>query len=174
MINQNKSLATFGNKIIIIGEAGRGKTTLAKKLSKKFDIPMLSTDDFYWEIKYTVPRNRNLAYKMLHDAYQDDKWIIEGTTQWLIEPVLEHADIILYLHFKSVIHQWFFLFKRHLSDPDESIGSSLFMIRHVFYKRYKLGYKKNSITHRDLLKPYMDKVIELTSYKDIDRYVASL
>jgi len=34
-------------KIIIIGDAGRGKSTLASKLSKKLNISYYSTDDFF-------------------------------------------------------------------------------------------------------------------------------
>ena len=41
------------NKIIIIGDAGRGKTTLASNLSKKLGIKHYSTDDFFYEIKFT-------------------------------------------------------------------------------------------------------------------------
>ena len=46
------------NKILIVGDAGRGKSTLALNISKKLGIPHYSTDDFYYEVKFTKVRNR--------------------------------------------------------------------------------------------------------------------
>jgi len=40
-------------KIIIIGDAGRGKSTLASKLSKKLNTPHYSTDDYFYEVKFS-------------------------------------------------------------------------------------------------------------------------
>ena len=40
-------------KIYIIGPAGSGKTTLAKKLGKKYNLPILNLDDIFWKTKYT-------------------------------------------------------------------------------------------------------------------------
>jgi adenylate kinase family enzyme len=38
-------------RIFILGDAGRGKTTFAEKLSKHTGIPHYSTDDFFWKVK---------------------------------------------------------------------------------------------------------------------------
>jgi adenylate kinase family enzyme len=162
------------NKILIIGEAGRGKTTLAKKLSDKLNIPHFSTDDFFWEIKYTEPREKEHAKQLAIENYNKQSWIIEGTTQWLIKLGLEDSDIIIFLNFKSIFHQWFFIIKRHFSRKDESLKSMLILLRHVFYKRFKLGYKKHSTTHRELIEPYRYKVKEFNSYKQIDNFFKSL
>ena len=48
----------FFNKILIAGDASRGKSTLAEKISKKLNIPFHSTDDFLYDIKYTVYKDR--------------------------------------------------------------------------------------------------------------------
>ncbi len=40
-------------KIYIIGPAGSGKTTLANKLGKKYNLPILNLDDIFWKTKYT-------------------------------------------------------------------------------------------------------------------------
>ena len=161
-------------KILIVGEAGRGKTTLAKKLSTKLNIPNYSTDDFFWEIKYTKPREKEPANKLAKNHYRKTEWIIEGTTQWLTEPGLKDTNIIIFLNFKTIFHQWFYIIKRHFSREDESLKSMLNLLRHVFYKRHKLGYKKDSITHKDLIKPYMNKVVELNSFKQIDNFFKNL
>ena len=50
----NKNL----NRILIVGDAGRGKSTLASKISAKLGIPHHSTDHFYYEVKFTKIRDR--------------------------------------------------------------------------------------------------------------------
>jgi adenylate kinase family enzyme/ADP-ribose pyrophosphatase YjhB (NUDIX family) len=161
------------SKILIIGEAARGKTTLSNKLSEKTGIKKYSTDDFFWKVKYTEPLGREKSLEMINEIYSKNDWIVEGTTQWLIKPGLEKADLILFLNFKTIFHQWFFLIKRFLKEERElkNIKPLLILLRHVFYKRFKLGYKKDSITHRDLIEPYKDKVIELNNFKDINQFL---
>ncbi len=108
------------NKIIIIGDAGRGKTTLALKLSEKLGIKNYSTDDFYYEIKFTKPRDRKEAKDKISEIYKEDKWIVEGTTQWLLADGLSSSDIIIYLKYNNIFSQWLTLFKRHFKRKDES------------------------------------------------------
>lgn len=160
------------NKIIIIGEAGRGKTTLAQKLSDKLSIHHYSTDDFFWATKYTVPRNKQDASQQAHRVYTTPRWIVEGTTQWLLQPGLESADVIIFLSFKTIFHQWISIITRYIRGRDhETFLSMLNLLKHVLYKRYGWGYKKGALTHRQIIAPYKHKVIELNSFKSIDQFV---
>lgn len=159
------------NKIIIIGDAGRGKTTLASELSKKLGIKKYSTDDFYYEIKFTKIRVREDALSKIREIYKEDKWIVEGTTQWLLEDGLKYSDIIIYLKYNNIFSQWFSIFKRHFKRKDESFKSTLHLMRHVFYKRYNLGYKKGKPTHIEVIEPYKNKVIILSSFREINDFV---
>ncbi len=162
------------NKIIIIGDAGRGKSTLAKKLSEKLGIKHYSTDDFYYEFKFFKMQQREKAIEQVIEIYKKDQWIMEGTTQWLIGPGLDSADLIIYLRYKSILLQWFAIIRRHFQRKDKSIISTLVLLRHVFYKRYGLGYKKGKITHKEILAPYKENVVTLESFKDIDNYLKQI
>ncbi|NQV88359.1 MAG: hypothetical protein HQ402_02295 [Parcubacteria group bacterium] len=161
-------------KIIIIGDAGRGKTTLANNLSKKLGIKHYSTDDFYYEVKFTKPRNKEYALGEIRKIYKEDKWIVEGTTQWLLADGMDSSDVIIYLKYKNIFSQWWILFKRHFKRKDESFKNTLYLMRHVFYKKYGLSYKKGKPTHIDILAPYKNKVIILTSFKDINNFVDNI
>jgi len=159
------------NKIIIIGDAGRGKTTLAAKLSKKLGISYYSTDDFYYEIKYTKSRNREEALNNIKKVFDSEKWIVEGTTQWLLEDGLKSSDIIIYLKYNNIFSQWVTLFKRHFERKDKSFRHTLYLMRHVFYKRYGFSYKKGKPTHMEIISPYLNKVLILDSFKKINNFV---
>lgn len=161
-------------KIIIIGDAGRGKTALAAKLSEKLGINHYSTDDFYYEVKFTIPREREECLGLINKIYAKDEWIVEGTTQWLLKPGLDLSDIIIYLKYKNILSQWLTLIKRHFTRGDETILQTLHLLRHVFYKRYGLGYKKGKPKHEEIIASYLNRVIILSSFSEIDNFVKQI
>lgn len=162
------------NKIIIIGDAGRGKSTLASALSKKLGIPHYSTDDYFYEIKFSKPRDKTQALDEISKLYETKKWIVEGTTQWLLTPGLDRADKIIYLRHTNVFSQWYVLVKRFFSRKEETFLELLGLMKHVLYKRYGLGYKKGKRTHSEVIAPYSEKVLTLSSFKEINTFLDSL
>lgn|GEM_PF-675105 len=161
------------NKIIITGDAGRGKSTLAARLSEKLQISHYSTDDFYYEVKFSQVRDRQEALRQIRDVFDKERWIVEGTTAWLLEPGMKSADRIVYLYYKNILSQWWTIATRGLSRKDEKITNTFKLMKHVFYKRYSLGYKKGKMTHREFIAPYTEKVITLSSFQAVDRFAKS-
>ncbi|MFA6520742.1 MAG: hypothetical protein WCT44_04030 [Candidatus Paceibacterota bacterium] len=157
-------------KIIITGDSGRGKSTLAQKLSKKLNIKHYSTDDFLWKTKYSEMEDKKLAEKNIGEIYKGDEWIVEGGSMRMLEAGLEGSDLIIYLGFDNILLQYLALIKRSLKRRSETINEFCFQMRHIFYKRYKLGYKKGVLTMLETLEPHKHKVIELNSYKQIDAF----
>lgn len=161
-------------KVIIIGDAGRGKSTLASKLSEKLNISHYSTDDYFYEVKFTKPRDRQGALKLILEIYNQDKWIMEGTTVWLLDPGIKLSDTIIFLRYKNILSQWFVLLKRGLFTKNEDLKGTFALMKHVFYKRYGLGYKKGKMTHSEFVEPYKDKVVTLSSFKEIDNFLNTI
>jgi adenylate kinase family enzyme len=162
------------NRILIIGDSGRGKTFLASKLSEKLGIPYYSTDDFYYEIKFTKPRDKQESIDNISKIYHKEKWIVEGTTHHLIKSGLDSADIIIYLKYNNIFFQLFSIIKRHFTRKDASFYQTLLHIRHVIHKRFQTKadrQKMGQMTTSERIKPYKQKVITLTSFKEIDCFV---
>jgi len=162
------------NKILIVGDAGRGKSTLAAKISEKLGIPHHSTDDFYYEIKFSKVRNRPESIELISKIFQGDKWIVEGTNNHLIVLGLHSADTIIYLKYKSILAQWAVLIKRYFKRDNETLRKLFSLMRHVLYKKYKLGDRKLKLTHSELIEPHKHKVIMLSSFKEINEFLDSL
>lgn len=166
------------NRIIIIGDVGRGKTTLALKLSKKLGIKHYSTDDFFWKKKFSEPEDKELSLNKILKVYEKEEWIVEGTTRRLLEQGLSRAEVIIYMMHNNFLYQWLAIFRRYLTEKQESLKKVFFMMKDVFYKRYNLGHRKGEMTYKEMyqkmINPYRDKVIELHSFKEIDDFVNSL
>lgn len=161
-------------KIIIIGDAGRGKTTLASELSQRLGIPHYSTDDFYYEIKFSKPRTREEASNLISSVYHKNSWIVEGSTQWLLQPGIDTSDIIIFLKYKNIFPQWITLIKRHFTRKDKNFWHTILLLRHVFYKRYGLGHKRGKITHTEVVAPHLNKTVILSSFKEINNFVKKI
>jgi adenylate kinase family enzyme len=157
---------------MITGDSGRGKTTFAEKLSKKLNIPWHSTDDYYYELKFSKPRDKQESVEMIKVLYQGDRWIIEGTTPRLLEPGLELAEIIIYLHFKTFLSQWFSIIKRSFTrkgDYKESWSGLFQLLKHVYYK--KKGKYKDKKTQLEFISPHKNKLVMLESFKEMNDFI---
>lgn len=151
-----------------MGDAGRGKTSFASKLSKCTGIPHYSTDDFFWKVKFTVPNDRTKSVEEIRPIYQSKTWIMEGTTRRLMLDGLERADVIYWFKFRNIFFQYYSLIKRNITRKDERLIDLWNLLKHVTYKKYKKGYGDHTASLHELLRPYTDKVIEIHSFAEID------
>lgn len=138
-------------RILITGDAGRGKTTFACEFSKKLKLPCYSVDTYQWKIKYTKQHDRQKVVEQLREIYQKDVWIVEGTTKELIEDGIDRADIIYYFCFDSLLVQWASILRRYVKNREGSVKSLIVFLRHVVYKRFHLGYMREEKTVKDIL-----------------------
>lgn len=152
-------------KILIIGESGRGKTTFAHKLSEKLQLPLHSTDDFYWKVKFTEPNDRQSSIQNIEKVYATNAWVMEGSSTHLFKPGLDKADVVINLVFRNVFEQWWSLIKRNRARKDEDLFKHL---SYVTRKRFGIRNDKEK-KKRELLQPYSNKILTIKSYKELDR-----
>ncbi len=164
----------MSNRILILGDSGRGKSTFAKKLSEKMGITFYSTDDFYWKNKFTEPNNKEQSIKDIRKIYDQDEWIVEGGTRHLTQRGMEVADTIYLLEFNNILAQYYFIIRRSLGRKNERLIDLYKLLRHITYKKYKKGYGNHLPTIREMLKIYEDKVIHLRSLKEIRKCLDSI
>lgn len=85
-------------KVLIVGTVGTGKTTLAKELSKKYDIK-------YYEIDSIVHDDEDKGRKRTEEEQNEiiksinngEDWIIEGVLRSNLRYLLDAADRVIYL-----------------------------------------------------------------------------
>src|SRR5262245_55868446 len=85
-------------RILIYGNAGSGKTTMAREVSQELDLPRLSLDHIAWgEEAVRLPLEQSLAaLKAFLDA--NAGWVIEGCYGDLVEAALPYCTELRFLN----------------------------------------------------------------------------
>ena len=75
----------LGNKIIILGCCGSGKSTLSRKLSDRTGLPLYHLDMIWWRPDEThIPREE--FDRKLGEILAGERWIVEGDYRRTYEP----------------------------------------------------------------------------------------
>lgn len=87
-------------KIHIIGPVGSGKTTLARTLSAKMELPHHELDNVVWERFDTGDFRRSEKERddYLRRIIESDGWIIEGVHYEWVQQSFKNADMIILLN----------------------------------------------------------------------------
>ena len=96
----------MGERIVIIGNAGGGKSRLADGLARKRGLPLHRLDRLLWNPGW-VP-TPEAAFRRRHDALAGEAgWIIDGVASWeSIVHRIERCDTIVYVDLPIWLHYW--------------------------------------------------------------------
>lgn len=84
-------------RILVLGCAGAGKSTLARALSEKMELPHISMDRaFFWLPGWKL-RDRVEVRHMIAQAVSEDRWIFDGNSSGTLDLRLPRADLIIWL-----------------------------------------------------------------------------
>ena len=85
-------------KIIIIGCPGSGKSTFAKQLHMKTNIPLFHLDMMYWKEDKSVVE-KSVFLDKLFTVLQQDEWIIDGNYASTMELRIDKCDTVIFLDY---------------------------------------------------------------------------
>ncbi|MBC8505631.1 MAG: flagellar protein FlaR [Anaerolineales bacterium] len=96
-------------KIAIIGNAGGGKSALARKLSAKLEFPLYEIDQLQWSPGWTRTDLDEVA--SVHTQWlAEPQWIIDGWGSWeILAQRFEIADTIIMVDMPIAAHYWWAL-----------------------------------------------------------------
>lgn len=86
----------LGNKILIIGCAGAGKTTLALKIQSILNIPVIHMDRFYWQKNWNKTDDQEWA-GTVRVLSQMPSWIMDGNYTNTLAMRMQYATSIIYM-----------------------------------------------------------------------------
>lgn len=85
----------IGNRILIIGSPGSGKSTFARKLAKLSGLPLYYLDMIYHKTDRTTVSREEFDDKLL-EILNRDSWIIDGNYLRTMKLRLDHCDSVFF------------------------------------------------------------------------------
>ena len=86
---------------MIIGGNGCGKTTLAKKLADKLQLPLTHIDVLYWKDNWQVVPNEEFDSLLMQEVTKP-RWIIDGNNTRTIPMRLKYCDTVIFMDFSRI------------------------------------------------------------------------
>ncbi len=164
-------------KIQIIGYSGTGKSTLAKELSKIYNIPCLYLDvtHFYGDWKERNDKEQNeIVNEFLNN---NSSWVIDGNYTRISPSRFYNSDITIFLNFNRFFC-FFSCFKRYLkykgktreSIPCEEKFDKEFITWILFKSRTKMCKKR----HLENLNKTQGQKLIFTNRRQVNNYLKHL
>ena len=89
-------------RIIIIGCPGSGKSTFARELQKRTNLPLYYLDMLYWNAdRTTVPKEE--FRRRLGEVLEKDRWIIDGNYGSTMEMRMAVCDTVIVLDYPTEV-----------------------------------------------------------------------
>lgn len=89
-------------RITIIGCGGAGKSTLARQLGEKLNIPVVHLDRLFWKPGWVQVTQEEFD-AALQVELEKDKWIMDGNFDRTLPERIKHCDTIIYLDFSRTV-----------------------------------------------------------------------
>ena len=87
-----------GQRISVVGTTGSGKTTTAREISKRLQLPHIELDALYWAENWTgVPEDEFQA--RVRAAVEGERWVIDGNYSRIRNLVWGRAETVVFLDY---------------------------------------------------------------------------
>lgn len=93
-----ESFQSCVQRISVVGTTGSGKTTLARQIAQKFQIPHIELDALYWESNWTAASEQVFQNRVIN-ALKGDRWVIDGNYSEVRGIIWSQADTVVFLDY---------------------------------------------------------------------------
>jgi adenylate kinase family enzyme len=165
-------------RISIIGHAASGKSTLARKISEKFQIPHLHIDRLWFEsgahkfFKQNNVENLEKAREWIKakvDEWTDQKdWVSDGWYSRVQPMVTAKADMLIFIDI-SLWRRMTNHIKRVFVDDRHKELSAWDEIRFIFEMPYRT-FTRHAKIHQ-FIKDNASKLVVLKSYEEVNKFM---
>lgn len=161
-------------KIYILGSVASGKTTLAKKLSQKFDINYYELDSIIFDDTKIINKRRTQEEQLaiITTINTQQTWIIEGTYRKTCHIVLDLADTIIWLDpplFLRKIRILTRFIKQKLHIEKCNYKSNYSMLKKMYQWTNDFESKRDKLNN--ILKFNEKKLVILKNNNDVKKFI---
>ena len=92
----------YGQKVLVLGCSGSGKSTFAKKLAERTGLPLFHLDNLWWKADRTHISRAEFDQK-LAEILAKDQWILDGDYSRTYETRIRACDTIFILDYPEEV-----------------------------------------------------------------------
>ena len=96
---------SVGQRVVVTGTAGAGKSTFSRALSAKTGLPVIHLDVHFWKPGWVEPSEVEWRDKQ-RDLLSGEKWIVDGNYHATLDLRLECADTAVFLDTPWSVCSW--------------------------------------------------------------------
>jgi adenylate kinase family enzyme len=164
-------------KIAVVGTSGSGKTSVARRLAERYDVPHVELDALHWGPNWT-PCPADEFRERVQQALTPDGWVADGSYHGKLgDSVLERADLVVWLDlpFRVVAGRVWVRTLRRIRNREELWGGNRETWREAFFSRDSL-FVWIVTTHRSRRRRYLERLdryelVRLRSQREIDAWL---
>ena len=163
---------SIGNRIIVLGCPGSGKSTFARALAARTGLPLIHLDSVWWRADGSHI-SRDEFDRALAELLAGEKWIIDGDYSRTYEVRLRAADTVIFLDYPEDVCMAGIVGRVGEERPDMPWTESALDPELVaMVKNYA---RDNRPVLLDLLRRYADRqVLVFTDRTRADRWLSEL
>ncbi len=116
----------LGNKIVVLGVSASGKSTFARALAIKTQLPLIHMDAIMWKPNWEYAGDEETV-RRIKEVSEQDSWIIEGYIDKTVRvDLFNKADAILYLDYPGWLSAWRYIKRcfKHRTNPRPELPGS--------------------------------------------------
>ncbi|MFB7142024.1 shikimate kinase [Gottfriedia sp. NPDC056225] len=164
-------------KIHIIGSVGSGKTTLARKMATRLNIPYYELDNVVWKRQNghkDIMRSEKEREMYLEQLINTDTWIVEGVhnEEWVANS-FENAELIIFLDTKYSVRTYRII-RRFLLQKLRLEKSNYKPTLKIFFKMFKWNRYFEEVGKpkffKKLYRNYNKKILIVNNKNEIENY----
>ena len=171
-------------RINVMGTSGSGKTSVARRIAKKLNIPYVELDELFWKPNWTESTDEEFFPK-LEEALSVDGWVLDGNYTRTIPIKWKRCRMVVYLDlpFHIVLYR---IIKRSLirgfKNEELWAGNKETVLKHLFtrdsmilwtMKTFFTNRKRFAINSKNPEYSHI-KFVRLRSKKEIGNFVTQL
>ena len=158
-----------------------GKSTIAKKISDKLNIPHYDLDNIFWT-KFNKKRSEKAREIKFKELCNKKKWIIEGAYSTWIEYGIKKADLIVLLKIPMISLLWRITKRSIKREKQKNLGEERYQqnfkdyiqLIKVTLKYYTRNDGRGYLKHKELIEKSKVNFIILKTNREINDFIKNI